>query len=410
MKKLVALLCAASTSVMAMTNPVYVKRSPCYASNGFLQGVWGVGNLKDGDLATVMGAQLNSPLMDGVLIKVQWSTVEPTNGGYNWASLDTAIQEVKAAGKKYILAVYGTGLLADSPAWLATAGVPYLATLDYKGNSNCGLSMQLYLPWDSGYQGFYTGLTNSIAARYGSDLSLAAVNIHGFNYDTDEAGFTTQNSGQMITCNGNPITVPDLNAQWQSVSYTATKADTAFKFMVAAYKTAFPTKQLIYSFLANGMPALDTSGNVNAAYTSYGTTDFIPAGEAISSLFGPQYNGYKLNASNGSDELLGETAVSAAIAAGWPGGFQMGNVISQNSFDFPGGAQQSPVCQMNGGPGKTIPSGTCLGWQVLKGLQNNALQVGVQYIQYVGTQDIVTWNPTVTNPEHYAYKARCTQQ
>jgi Beta-galactosidase len=410
---------ATSLAEAAKVNPLYVRCTKVAPRSFAVRGVGGYANLRNGNLATQLGAEINSPLLDFIYIQDVWLDVEPSNGVFTWANLDSQVAVATGAGKKVVIGVGGTGLATDTPSWAYTTGAAYLTTLDYKTSPRCGSTLQIFLPWDTTYQAMYTTLVNAVGAHYASNPAITANVMQGFNYETPEAGFPTANSNTMIQCplgspgynGGNPISVPDLNAQWSGVGYTAALADSAWRFMVAANKGAWPAgTELIYQTLgAGGMPAIPDS-----TYVNYGLTDFIPACEAVAGLqCASQYNGLKVGFSAGSTAAVSIAAIAASAAAGYPAIFQAGNAISTNSTDYPGGARGLPACQMNSG------STTCDGYWVLRQMQRLVRSSGADAFEPVGGFDVVTWNANAgtsgagpgpyTDPLWGAYRAGCIQ-
>jgi hypothetical protein len=66
---------------------------------------------------------LSSPSIDGVLLRVYWSDIEPAPGQFNFVSLDSDIRSVTAVGKYYALAIIAGGY---TPSWVSSAGTRLL--------------------------------------------------------------------------------------------------------------------------------------------------------------------------------------------------------------------------------------------------------------------------------------------
>jgi Beta-galactosidase len=65
--------------------------------------------------ANVVTSALAVPDMDGIVLVISWSALEPSMGQYQWATLDQWMQRAVASRKKVDLAITaGT----DTPAWL----------------------------------------------------------------------------------------------------------------------------------------------------------------------------------------------------------------------------------------------------------------------------------------------------
>jgi hypothetical protein len=93
-------------------------------------------------------AVLNHAAVRGVLVRAAWKDIEPTEGNFNFTSLDIQISNLKANGKKFSLGIIAGGI--GSPDWLITQknvsyfdylfrGLPYKLPLIW----NCILIYQL---------------------------------------------------------------------------------------------------------------------------------------------------------------------------------------------------------------------------------------------------------------------------
>ena len=115
-------------------------------------------------------AVLNHPSVRGVLVRAAWKDVEPTEGNFNFTSLDFQINNLKAKGKKFSLAVNAGGV--GSPDWLITQkNVPYF---DYLFR---GQPYKLPLIWHDTVLTYMGKLADKLAERYNNDTSLLLVYI-----------------------------------------------------------------------------------------------------------------------------------------------------------------------------------------------------------------------------------------
>ncbi len=115
-------------------------------------------------------AVLNHPETRGVLVRVFWKEIEPTEGNFNFISIDNQVNSIKAAGKKYSLGILAGGV--GSPDWLITQrGVPYF---DYQFR---GLPYKLPLIWDNTVLTYLGKLAEKLAEKYNNDTSLQLVYI-----------------------------------------------------------------------------------------------------------------------------------------------------------------------------------------------------------------------------------------
>lgn len=115
-------------------------------------------------------AVLNHAETRGVLIRAFWKDIEATEGSFNFTAIDNQVNAVKAANKKYSLAILAGGI--GSPDWLITQrAAPYF---DYTFR---GLPYKLPLIWNSTVLTYLGKLADKLAEKYNSDTSLMLVYI-----------------------------------------------------------------------------------------------------------------------------------------------------------------------------------------------------------------------------------------
>ena len=115
-------------------------------------------------------AVLNHAAVRGVLVRAAWKDVEPTEGNFNFTSMDIQINNLKAKGKKFSIAVNAGGV--GSPDWLITQkNVPYFNYLFR------GLPYKLPLIWNDTVTTYLGKLADKLAEKYNNDPSLHLVYI-----------------------------------------------------------------------------------------------------------------------------------------------------------------------------------------------------------------------------------------
>ena len=115
-------------------------------------------------------AVLNHAAVRGVLVRAAWKNIEPTEGNFNFTSLDIQINNLKAKGKKFSLAVNAGGV--GSPDWLVTQkNVPYFNYLFR------GLPYKLPLIWNDTVLTYLGKFADKLAEKYNNDTSLLLVYI-----------------------------------------------------------------------------------------------------------------------------------------------------------------------------------------------------------------------------------------
>lgn len=117
-----------------------------------------------------------NPNLRGVLIRVNWASVEPTPGVFDFSSLAPEVANVRSHGLSWSLAVAGGG--AGSPTWLTDPpssgglGVPYV-TYSFRGQP--GYKLPLF--WNPVVQDRLKILANALAAQYNDDPNLKLVYV-----------------------------------------------------------------------------------------------------------------------------------------------------------------------------------------------------------------------------------------
>jgi hypothetical protein len=135
---------------------------------------------------------LNHTETRGALIRAFWKDIEPTEGNFNFSTIDNQINAVKNKGKKYSLGILAGGI--GSPDWLITQkGAPYF-NYTFRGSP-----YKLPLIWDNTVLSYLGKLADKLAEKYNNDSSLVLVyitqmtangiegHLNGFNL----AAFTT---------------------------------------------------------------------------------------------------------------------------------------------------------------------------------------------------------------------------
>lgn len=112
-----------------------------------------------------------NPHLRGVLVRTNWSAIEPSPGVFDLSPLDNQIAVAEAHGKAWSLAVNSGGIAA--PEWLInTLGVPYI---DFSFRSQPGYRLPFF--WDSTVQECLARLADRLAEAYADNPSLHLVYI-----------------------------------------------------------------------------------------------------------------------------------------------------------------------------------------------------------------------------------------
>jgi acetyl esterase/lipase len=176
----------------------------------------------------------------GILVRVAWNLLEPSDDTYNWALIDGQIAAAKSYGKKISL---GIGNGPAIPEWVYTAGAQKLES----NHPNLGM-ISLAVPWDSAFLQKWTDFIAQLGARYQQDTTISLVYI--------------TNS----TSNGIEMQVPNVvTPSWSSVGYTDEKITGSWKTVIDAFGSAFPNH-----YLSNDFHPVNGSNAVADSVYAYG--------------------------------------------------------------------------------------------------------------------------------------------
>lgn len=101
----------------------------------------------------------------GILVRVAWDLLEPTDNTYNWALIDS---QVSAANKYHKKIALGIGCGISIPQWVFSAGAQYLV-------SSVPYADTIALPWDNIFLGRWTEFISALGARYKNDTTIQLV-------------------------------------------------------------------------------------------------------------------------------------------------------------------------------------------------------------------------------------------
>jgi hypothetical protein len=214
-------------------------------------------------------AMLNNPLVDGIAIRVFWSDIEPSDGVFNWSSVDSDLAQVAAAGKVATLRImpgYST------PAWLYQEGAQafnFIWNQSTWGPAFCSVA-SIPVPWDPIFQSKFAAMIQAFGARYNSNPAVAGIKISGINTDSEETHLPLQvnvplTNGQTGCTSNNDV------ANWQAIGYTRTLAVSAWEQIAQMFQQAFPNQPLIGVFQPGGFPPIDSNGNLISGYNGADT-------------------------------------------------------------------------------------------------------------------------------------------
>jgi hypothetical protein len=181
-------------------------------------------------------AALASPYIRGGIIRLAWSTLEPSEGSYDWGTLDAIAGQLKQRGLKYIVVVAAG---ADSPKWLLDS--PRVKSFNFERKKRGAVISPL--PWDEAYLDFWARFLRALGKHFGADPALVAMRVAGV-----QAGTSVE------------MALPKSIVQH---GYTPERIKRAWASTLAVYAEAFPGKPFVIT--VNKLPdAQGESGEATA--------------------------------------------------------------------------------------------------------------------------------------------------
>ena len=288
MKKQLLTLISALVTVMLFGQPTYPPPSGVYCSCGPTTSTVGAGSV-DPNVAT-------KPFVKGILVRIGWKDIEPSDNTYNWALLDNQINAANVFGKKISLAIGGG---PNSPSWLYSLGTQTISyTIPFPGT--------IPVLWNTTFLTKWTEFVRALGNKYKNDTTIRLV------YITNATG------------NGIEMQLPfNPTPSYTSISYTDQKVINSWKQVIDTFKVAFPNHYLSNDFHpVNGSNAVADSVynyaklkipnryGANAWWWTQNNTTVYP------SQYNILQNSASTNIFTGVQMALNATADSATFGAG----------------------------------------------------------------------------------------------
>ena len=225
-------------------------------SSATINGVYDLGSTDSTRFALSVLANTS---VDGLAIRARWSTVEPSDGVFDWSRIDSVIATAAAYGKKVSISVEA-GIV--TPSWVYAQGAQSFQFVWDRswGPSMCSIAT-IPLPWDTVFLKKWAEFVDAFGAKYDSNPYVSHVKLTGINGKTQET-ILPHTVNENI--NNGQCTGYDDIANWQAVGYTRTKIEAAFQEDVADFAAAFPHKEFAAMFTPcpGGLPPIDQNGAV----------------------------------------------------------------------------------------------------------------------------------------------------
>jgi hypothetical protein len=207
MKNSIKLIFSISVLLISLTvnAQIIIKPNGCYAgTNGFQPAV------------------MSHPESRGVLIAKKWYEIEISPGVFDFNSLNSDINKVKAAGLKYSLAILAGAV--GSPDWIIDMMNVDFISYEFKGDT-----VRLPFWWDTIVQTRLDVLISELGVQYSQDTSLSHV-------------YVTQMTTNGVEGHLNGLNINDFN----SVGFTNQKWIDAAKTTTYSFANAFPNVPIVF--------------------------------------------------------------------------------------------------------------------------------------------------------------------
>lgn len=163
---------------------------------------------------------LENHQFEGVSLRVKWSTIEQTEGDYNWNYIDSILSRVQCQGKRVIISIL-TGYL--TPSWVYSAGANAFSYFDNK----TGRQEIIPIPWDAIYHEKLENLIAALGKKYNNHPNIFLIHVSG----------PMQRSVEMHL----PKSAED-KTRWEQIGYTPEKLIDAWKRVLTYYDMYLPNK------------------------------------------------------------------------------------------------------------------------------------------------------------------------
>lgn len=215
--------------------------------------------------ANKVTASLGVTGVDGIVLVIGWSAIEPAMGQYQWTTLDQWTHRAAAAGKKIDLTITAG---SDTPAWLfqpAPSGAgasPLTFTISPHGGATGVCDTEtIAAPWDPAFLHRWDLLLAAVAAHLKVDGTYTAVTLlrlTGVNRTTDEFRLpaeTAQSTG--LAC------VSDALSIWQQAGFRPSRLLQAWDQITNSFVKSFPDKSFSVAIIPqNAFPAIGEDGAI----------------------------------------------------------------------------------------------------------------------------------------------------
>jgi len=202
---------------------------------------------------------LNDTRIVGLDFGGSWGDFEPTEGVYDWSSVDSELAQAESHGKKVLLRIVSGGV--NVPDWLlGNPNVQRFSFIDTNPyHSTYGQELTIPVFWDPIFLAKKTALIAAAGAHFSAHSSIAVVACQFANSTTGDWDI--------------PDTPEDIT-NWLAAGYTTKKMVNTGKMIIDATMAAFPNQNVTLS-IGRGAGDLDpTADYLSETVVAYATTTY----------------------------------------------------------------------------------------------------------------------------------------
>lgn len=188
---------------------------------------------------------LVNPDVTGISIRQDWADLEPIEGQFDFAFLDSEVARATAAGKQVLLRI---GTQAGKPAWV-TAAVQQAGGAFFTFDDG-GIPTTIPVFWDPTFLARKKAMITALGAHFTSNPALKIVAVSFANATSEDWNV--------------PHTAPDI-ANWFAAGYSTEKMLDAGKQVIDATMAAFPNQYVTIAIGGNGHAG--ATGNLDPTAT-----------------------------------------------------------------------------------------------------------------------------------------------
>src|SRR5919201_1586708 len=188
-------------------------------------------------------AVYSNPSVDGISARQPWCDLEPSEGVFDFAFLDTVVSKAAANGKKVLLRIGTSGGRADkggnTPNWVfdAVNAEPLPASQKFFTFDNDGTSCTIPVFWDPVYLAKKKAMITALGAHFANNPTVEIVATSFANAQTED--WSVPHSPVDVT-------------HWLAAGYTTQKLLDAGKQIIGTTMLAFPHQYVTMAVGGNG--------------------------------------------------------------------------------------------------------------------------------------------------------------